>query len=555
MLTTGATAAELKVQRQALAKSVNHLSSSAKIVQPVSIDSPVDSVFAVDIRKLGWTVRPYHEMKDGKKSQASRFNLYDQVLIEYPYSIALQSSEIYEELAEEYFSYAELIRPIPFVRIDWFASIATQYPVYEDMLQLPLTLQELERELDIPNDEHVYESGAQRAGMTVSGVSQNNRVVERHLTQYGSYWKSFDFETSRGQQNMFIDPIDFHFAGGEMIWSLPNGLQAYLITDNQGNRINEAPTAIVTDKFAADKIVRNGLACMRCHDRGMKRFVDNIRPAFEALPDNSHSGRREVLELYVSRDVMNESLKEDETRFLAAMEEVLGEPQAEDPLISVSRNFLDAPITLSQAAGELGLKDAGVLSQLFQLPEFTRLGLAGVSAGGVVRRDTWEDYYDRIVSKLGQGLPIAAVDGLTRPDYLSNSLSSGIKLGTNKSGNTFSPGDDLVVFVENVTGSDQFIELIGTDANGAKSVLTDVMLLRKGQKHRFPESGAITIQPQLGKEFVTVFFSSQKFSAGVLLRGHRVADRFVHDYYTLTDSDVKNVPAGLVKKTISIETK
>jgi len=53
-----------------------------------------------------------------------------------------------------------------------------------------------------------------------------------------------------------------------------------------GQRIEAAPTGIVTDSFAADQTVRNGLACMRCHDKGMKPFGDEVRPAIEgtALP-------------------------------------------------------------------------------------------------------------------------------------------------------------------------------------------------------------------------------------------------------------------------------
>lgn len=555
LLTAGATAHDLKVQQQALAKSINHLTWSRDLVVPEPIDNPVGSVFAVDIRKLGWSAKPYKIVRDGEASETSDFNLFDQVLLEYPYSVVLQSSEVFDELQEVYLDRAEMVRPIAFLRIDWFASVATQFPIYEDMLQLPHKLSELEKELGVHFETNSESGLVYRAGMTVSGVSRNNRVVERHPTKYGSYWKSYDFETSRGQQNMFIDPVDFHYAGGEMIWSLPNGLQGYLITDNLGNRINAAPTSIVTDKFAADKVVRNGLACMRCHDRGMKRFADNVRPAFEGLPDSSGRNREEVLALYIERELMDEYLSKDESQFLDAMEDALGEPQDTEPLISVSRRFLDAPLTLSQAAGEIGLRDTAVLNQIFKLPEFTKLGLAGLTAGGVVRRDTWEDYYDRVVNRLGRGIPIAPVDGLTRPDHLSSGLSFGLTISTNRSGNTFAPGDDLVITVANKTGHDQFIELVGTDSKGAKTVLTGVQLLKKGESLRLPETGSIKIQAQLGTEFVTVYARPQKFAAGHLLRGHRVADRFVHNFYELDGESINHVPSDLTRKTIKIETR
>lgn len=555
LLAAGATSQDLRTQRQALAKAVNHLTWAEDVVVPLTIDNPVKSVFAVDIRKLGWTATPYQVVRNGRLAEQSSFSLYDQVLLEYPYSFVMQNSETFDDIYETYLSGAGLVRPIPYVRTDWFASVATQVPIYEDMLQLPQTLPELERELDVHFETNAEAGLVHRAGMTVSGVSRNNRVVERHPAKYGSYWKSFDFANSRGSQNMFIDPLGFRFAGGEMIWNLPNGLQAYLITDSQGNRITEAPTSIVTDKFADDKVVRNGLACMRCHDRGMKRFADNIRPAFEGLPDSAPPNRREILALYIRQDEMNSNLKHDEARFLNAMERALGEAQSNEPLIPVSRRFLDSPMTLLQAAGELGLSDPGVLDQLFKLPEFTQLGLAGLTTGGVIRRDTWEDYFDRIIRKLGAGVPIVPVDGLIRTDHLPSSLAPGLTIKSNRSGNTFAPGDEMVLTVSNTTGDDQFIELVGTDTKGAKSALTGVLTLKDGNSYRFPESGSIKIQPQLGKEFVTLFASSTPFAAGQLLRGYRVADRFVHNFYTYSNAGWGNVPNLLIKKTITIETR
>lgn len=555
LLSAGATQQDLKLQQQALAKALNHLSWVNQIVVPEIVDHPVGSILAVDIRKLGWSATPYRVVREGTLHEMSSLNLYDQVLLEYPYSIALQNSKTFDELRDHYFMNAGLVRPIPFVRTDWFASIATQFPLYEDMLQLPHALAKLEHDLGVDATMNIETGRAQRAGMTVSGVSRNNRVVERHQSRYGAYWKSYDFETSRGQQNMFVDPVRFHYAGGEMIWNLPNGLQGYLITDSLGNRINAAPTSIVTDKFAEDKVVRNGLACMRCHERGVKRFADNIRPAFESLADSSRGDMRDILSLYVSSETMNEHLKADEARFLDALEAAFKEPQEQEPLIPVSRRFLEAPITLSQAAGELGQRDSLALKQMFTLPEFTALGLASLTAGGVVRRDTWEDYYDRIVTKLGAGIPIIPVDGLLKRDHLSDNVSSKLVITTNKTGNTFSAGDEMAITITNNTGRQQFIELIGTDAKGAIAVLTGVLPIQNATSFRFPQNGSIRIQAQLGKELITVFASPVEFEPGTHLRGHRVADRFLHNYYHHTATGMQHIPRSLIKKTITIETR
>ncbi|MCA9005305.1 MAG: hypothetical protein KDA70_08515 [Planctomycetaceae bacterium] len=558
LLASGVTAEELVEQQHALAKAINHLSWMRDIVKPITVDKKSNTIFAVDIRKLGWQKSDVTPVSQQVLPGNETVDKYDLILLEYPYGIAFENSETFDRLWDVYLKPAGLIRPIPCLRIDWFISVATQSPLYEDLLELPHELDQLEQLIGVDSESNLSSFTAARAGMTLSGVSRNNRIVERHPSRNGAYWKSYDFQTSKGLQNMFADPLDFHYAGGEMIWNLPNGLQAYLITDNAGKRILEAPTTIVTDKFSEDRVVRNGLACMRCHDRGMKRFADNIRPAFQSLPDRTGMNKQEILKLYIDKPAMDELLDQDEQRFQTAMEQALGGTVKHEPLTATTRKFLDAPLTLTQAAAELGLKEPGQLNAVFKLPQFTQLGLAGLSTGGVIRRDTWEDYYDRVVRQLGIGTPVAAVDGLTRPDHLAEGLAQNLKVSTNKKGNTFSPGDEMVITIKNETGVDLFIELVGTSARGRKVALTkQVLPLKNGTVYRFPETGAIKIQPQLGTEFITVFASPRKFAPGVLLRGENVGDRFIHDFYSYdhNQSRFKNNPSQLIKKTLNIETR
>ncbi|MCA9035404.1 MAG: hypothetical protein KDA91_09745 [Planctomycetaceae bacterium] len=558
LLTSGVTAKELETNRQALAKAINHLSWQPDIVQPKVVDGETASVFAVDIRKLGWHLSPFEKNAANVRNGSESYNFFDLVLLEYPYGIAFENSEIFDRLRDIYIQPAGLVRPIPFVRIDWFVSTATQSPLYEDLLQLPHHLSDLEQLIGVDSESNVESYIARRAGMTLSGVSRNNRVVERHPARNGAYWKSYDFQTSKGQQNMFADPINFHFAGGEMIWNLPNGLQAYLVTDSAGNRLLEAPTSIVTDKFAEDKVVRNGLACMRCHERGMKKFADNVRPAFEHLPDAFGFSKSEILKLYAPKDEMAELLSRDEKRFLNAMEMALGQPQGDEPLVPVSRQFLEAPLSLSQAAAELGLRDAAGLQTVFRLPQFTQLGLAGLSGGSVIRRDTWEDHYDQVARHMGLGIPISPVDGNTRPDQLADKFAAGLLVQTNKRSNIFSPGDEMFITIVNETGHDQFIELIGTSSRGRRVSLTNgVIPLPRKATFRFPEKGTITIKPQLGAEFITVFANPERFEPGLILRGDNLQDRLVHDFFLLdhNSSEILNVPDQLVKKTLKIETR
>ena len=70
LITGGVTPAELDLQRDALAKALNHLSLKEELVRPEAIDEPVNSVLAVDIRRLGWHEQPFDRIQRGKPAAA-----------------------------------------------------------------------------------------------------------------------------------------------------------------------------------------------------------------------------------------------------------------------------------------------------------------------------------------------------------------------------------------------------------------------------------------------------------------------------------------------------
>ena len=139
---------------------------------------------------------------------------------------------------------------IPSIHIDWFVATASTPPLYHELLSLPLTDKELETRLEVDvirNLQNAPGIHVWRAGFNNSGVSNNNRMVERHTSRYGAYWKSYDFAGSVGTQNIFTHPLDFTHDGGEVIFNLPNGLQAYYLVNASGARLDAAPINIVSN--------------------------------------------------------------------------------------------------------------------------------------------------------------------------------------------------------------------------------------------------------------------------------------------------------------------
>ena len=286
----GATDANLRAYRIALSKLINSLSWGSEVIKPKPIDRE-GTIFYIDLRNYEWDIKTD---KWYKIEQA------------YPYGVQLKSTT-YTTLCEE--TDCEL----PFIRADWFIATASLPPLYHEILDLPKTDRELETQLEVNVAENLKNAPGVRvwrAGFNNSGVSVNNRIVERHKSRYGAYWKSYDFAGNVGTQNIFTHPLDFTHDGGEIIFNLPNGLQAYYLSTATGERLDGAPINIVSNAGARDPVVRNGLSCMGCHTEGMKTFDDQVRSVIEQTP-NSPYDKAQALRLYAEKSTMDTLIRED----------------------------------------------------------------------------------------------------------------------------------------------------------------------------------------------------------------------------------------------------
>ena len=266
----GESAEALHAYRRALSKLVNSLSWGREVIKPQPID-PEETIFYIDLRDYEWEIG------------TNRWTLIE---AEYPYEVEFDAptqTSLREKLTN---LRQEMECEVPFMHVDWFLATASLPPLYHDILDLPGTDRELEQQLDVNVVENIRNAAGRRvwrAGFNDSGVSNNNRVVERHISRYGAYWKSYDFAGSVGTQNIFTHPLSFTHDGGEIVFNLPNGLQAYYLVDAGGNRLDAAPIKIVRNPAASDPTVRNGLSCIGCHTEGMKVFEDEVRGVVEQM--------------------------------------------------------------------------------------------------------------------------------------------------------------------------------------------------------------------------------------------------------------------------------
>ncbi len=389
----------LRAAAVALSKLVNSLSWGFTVVKPEPIDAQ-GTIFYIDLRDYEWDTR----------------DAWTQIETVYPYVIEFDATTrpvLHKKLAA---LREAMVCEVPFVHVDWFLAVASLPPLYHDILSLPETESALERELGIDvagNLRRAPGLRVMRAGTNDSGVSAHNRVVERHSFRNGAYWKSHDFASSVGPKNILQNPLSFDRDGGEVIFNLPNGLQAYYVSDATGNRIDVAPTAIVSNPAASDPAVRNGLSCIGCHTEGMKTFEDVVRGTYEKLP--ASATKDQVLRLYVEKAEMDRFIDQDTVRYRVALEATGGIFGGIEPVHRFHEKFQEA-LEASHAAASLGLQESVFVKAIGENSGLQELGLAGLLSGGNVKRDAWTESFDEIVSCLyGEDCPIPTPDPEPEP--------------------------------------------------------------------------------------------------------------------------------------------
>ena len=271
---------------------------------PTPIDRE-ETIFYIDLRHYEW------DRNDG----------WTKIEEAYPYYLGFNAPaqrSLKNQLSQ---LQTTLTTAVPSVNIDWFIATAAAPPLYNALLSLPGTDRELETRLEVDVVNNILTAPGirvWRAGFNNSGVSNHNRVVERHASRYGAYWKSYDFAGSVGKQNIFTHPLAFTHNGGEVIFNLPNGLQGYYLVDGDGFRLDEAPISIVSNPAASDPTVRNGLSCIGCHTEGMKEVTDQVRSVIESDTNPAYN-KAHALQLYVADSTMDSKVNDDLVRYQRAL--------------------------------------------------------------------------------------------------------------------------------------------------------------------------------------------------------------------------------------------
>lgn len=420
----------LRITCAAVSKLMNSLSSKPQIVVPESVksDGVIDAesvVLRIDLNDYGW--------RAAKQWLA--------VSKAYPYGLKV-AGETYTRVTRH--------DSFPYLRADWFVSAASRPPLYHqlftfpDQFGLPTTQSALERILAVDPVRDYDRDQLQRAAFSGedSAVSDHNRMVERHQSQFGYYWPSYDFLRDDGPQNLFQFPLgpkrlsrtpdnNFVHDGGELIFRLPNGMQGYMLVTGDGTRLDKGPQDVVKDpnQYAGSYDVVNGISCIGCHRHGMVRFRDTLRAQYEGRTDDVAD---KVLRIYPTAERMSQFVEDDRSKFLESLDRAIGSflrrgsdqnkrvDEFPEPITICAKPY-DRSVKLVDIARELGLptdaavaKSAGLSCSAGELAaaikfndSLRRIGLLPVSQGDSLTRKQWETVFGSVAREVGLGTPIA----------------------------------------------------------------------------------------------------------------------------------------------------
>ena len=291
--------AELRRMRNGATILLNSLSRAQTTTRTSTIGKG-GSIVAFNLKDLGWSPKDWHTLASA-----------------YPYGIR-PKSRTFDDIK------GKTKTSLPYLRADWFAAAASSPPLYYKLLDLPEDLADLQSELGVDAAQNTADGNIMRAAIGKSTVSRFNRVIERHAVGNGYLWMTFDFNGTDTEQTAKERPLG---PGGELgfehdmnaaIFSLPNGMNAYFLADEDGERIDAAPMDILHDEATPRRPVIAGLSCISCHIKGVRDVVDEVRVHVEASGDFPATKRDEVLQIYVPQGELDRRIRDDRKRYTKA---------------------------------------------------------------------------------------------------------------------------------------------------------------------------------------------------------------------------------------------
>lgn len=371
---------------------LNSLSRASKIERTSAI-GPSGTIIAFNLDDLGWSQEDW-----------------DTLAAAYPYG-ARPRSQAFETIK------SRTGAALPYLRADWFAAAASRPPLYYKLLDLPEKRADLVSELGIDAQANIDEGKVIRAGFDRSVIARNNRIVERHKLRNGSLWMSYDFDGTGAEQKIKNRPLGpdgedaFAHDLNALIFSLPNGMNAFYLADEEGKRLDAAPPDILFDDTHPRQPVITGLSCMSCHVKGVRGASDEVRENMRVMGQFSATERDRVMEIYVPEDELDSNVREDRNRYArAAAKGGLRLVRGNDGLDDLSflvRSY-EKNLDLRTAAAEYGVTQSRYSSGMAKAGKDAQRTKQELEQGGMPRRK-FEPLFLKTIAAVSADVPVGRI--------------------------------------------------------------------------------------------------------------------------------------------------
>jgi len=394
--------AQLEQDRWAMNKFINSISQNAGIEEAEEIPDAENSksIYRIDLREydLDEANGPFEvngiQFVDG----------WDAIINNNNYAVEFEGDE-----AE--FAILETGTNVPFMFSDAIIDEASNGNLYYGLLKLADNRDDQLALFQIDLVANQDEASSVFIGTTKSEISEQEAFIRRdEIEVAGSqyYYERFDLDPDVAGESILVDPLGFFDVanGSQAVFSLPNGLQGYMIFDAAG--IRQETSVILFDQFQNNNEMATN-SCGNCHTGGLLQVSDEVRDYAELNSIDVANGIAQlnvdngtdfefsdVTDLYRDNAEIKEIITTDSGIYRSALGRAGVPLNGSDPISDTFFRF-DRDVLIADVAGDLlfGV-DGGRISPADALAEnIARLdpALAGLDNGVPVDRDDWKGLY------------------------------------------------------------------------------------------------------------------------------------------------------------------
>lgn len=362
-----------------LSKFVNSLSINARITQPEPIDAAL-TLHRIDLRDFDWN-------RSVQVGGATASDVWEAFIASTPYAVPFVGDAADGAVAATGTS-------VPVLFGDVLIATGIQAPLYYSVLRIPADIDDF-----VADDLQIDLAAARANGATArAGFVDGSRefLAERFEIQVrsGVLWQISDVGCNRGRgcrprtgTSLFDDPLANPTGERELVFTLPNGMQAHVLANGAGAVLDVS--AVRLDETQSDGRAHVAQSFFRSRAQGIQ-LEDQVRPFALANPDNFSEAELEaILALYPDAEDLEALLDADRNFYAFALEDAgVDIDQSPEPLSDALAEF-SGELDAASVAGALLISEEDLLNELSNLdPSLSVLG-----AGGSVSRADFDALY------------------------------------------------------------------------------------------------------------------------------------------------------------------